>query len=140
MDHGYPDVRKDVRLELQTIIIQQYHSMWLLPKLYPPRHAHHPNSHMPVFLRRLCVISLARPRDFKYMQTPSLGHVSGDARAAGLHRLFDPLRELAAEVFSTVRAEFPADRYAVLKTEPITLIWSQRCLSWSRPGLARLPS
>jgi regulator of protease activity HflC (stomatin/prohibitin superfamily) len=35
----------------------------------------------------------------------------------GLHRLFDPLRELAAEVFGTVRAEFPADRYAVLKAD-----------------------
>jgi regulator of protease activity HflC (stomatin/prohibitin superfamily) len=35
----------------------------------------------------------------------------------GLHRLFDPLRELAAEVFNTVRAEFAADRYAVLKAD-----------------------
>src|SRR5260370_7178732 len=33
----------------------------------------------------------------------------------GRHRLFDPARELAAEVFAIVRAEFPADRYAVLK-------------------------
>jgi regulator of protease activity HflC (stomatin/prohibitin superfamily) len=32
----------------------------------------------------------------------------------GLHRLFDARRELAAEVFSVVRAEFPAERYAVL--------------------------
>jgi regulator of protease activity HflC (stomatin/prohibitin superfamily) len=32
----------------------------------------------------------------------------------GRHRLFDPRRELAAEVFSVVRAEFPAERYAVL--------------------------
>ena len=35
----------------------------------------------------------------------------------GLHRLFDPLREFAAEVLTTVRSEFPADRYAVLKAE-----------------------
>jgi regulator of protease activity HflC (stomatin/prohibitin superfamily) len=35
----------------------------------------------------------------------------------GRHRLFDPLRELSAEVFSTVRAEFPADRYAVFKAD-----------------------
>jgi hypothetical protein len=33
----------------------------------------------------------------------------------GRHRLFDPARELTAEIFSVVRAEFPADRYAVLK-------------------------
>ncbi len=33
----------------------------------------------------------------------------------GRHRLFDPARELVAEVFAIVRAEFPADRYAVLK-------------------------
>jgi regulator of protease activity HflC (stomatin/prohibitin superfamily) len=33
----------------------------------------------------------------------------------GRHRLLDPTRELAAEVFAVVRAEFPADRYAVLK-------------------------
>ena len=33
----------------------------------------------------------------------------------GRHRLFDPVRECAAEVFTIVRAEFPADRYAVLK-------------------------
>src|SRR6202011_5986111 len=33
----------------------------------------------------------------------------------GRHRLFDPARERAAEVFAIVRAEFPADRYAVLK-------------------------
>ncbi len=33
----------------------------------------------------------------------------------GRHRLFDPLRELAAEVISVVRAEFSAERYAVLK-------------------------
>jgi regulator of protease activity HflC (stomatin/prohibitin superfamily) len=32
----------------------------------------------------------------------------------GRHRLFDPRHELAAEVFSVVRAEFPAERYAVL--------------------------
>jgi regulator of protease activity HflC (stomatin/prohibitin superfamily) len=34
----------------------------------------------------------------------------------GRHRLLDPKRELAAEVFTVVRAEFPADRYAVLKS------------------------
>src|ERR1700731_3776834 len=33
----------------------------------------------------------------------------------GRHRLFDPARAIAAEVFAIVRAEFPADRYAVLK-------------------------
>jgi regulator of protease activity HflC (stomatin/prohibitin superfamily) len=33
----------------------------------------------------------------------------------GRHRLFDPRRELSAEVFGVVRAEYPADRYAVLK-------------------------
>ena len=30
----------------------------------------------------------------------------------GRHLLFDPRRQLTAEVFSVVRAEFPADRYA----------------------------
>lgn len=35
----------------------------------------------------------------------------------GLHRLFDPLGALKAEIFPVVRAEFPADRYAVLKAE-----------------------
>jgi len=35
----------------------------------------------------------------------------------GLHRLFDPWRQLRAEVFDTVRAEFPADRHAVLKAD-----------------------
>jgi len=33
----------------------------------------------------------------------------------GRYRLFDPLRALKAEVLNVVRAEFPADRYAVLK-------------------------
>ncbi len=33
----------------------------------------------------------------------------------GPHRLFDPLRGLAVELFPVVRAEFPADRFAVLK-------------------------
>src|SRR5579884_828976 len=33
----------------------------------------------------------------------------------GRHRLFDPLRDLKAEVLNVVRAEFPADRYAVVK-------------------------
>src|SRR4051812_28490010 len=33
----------------------------------------------------------------------------------GRHRLFDPLRQLAVELHPVVRAEFPADRYAVLK-------------------------
>jgi regulator of protease activity HflC (stomatin/prohibitin superfamily) len=32
----------------------------------------------------------------------------------GRYRLFDPLRALEAEVLNVVRAEFPADRYAVL--------------------------
>jgi hypothetical protein len=40
----------------------------------------------------------------------------------GLHRVFDPLRELAAEVFATVGAEFPADRYAVLKADRPDLV------------------
>jgi len=35
----------------------------------------------------------------------------------GQHRLFDPLGQLKAEIFSVVRAEFPAERYAVLKAE-----------------------
>src|SRR4051794_39737195 len=33
----------------------------------------------------------------------------------GRHALFDPLRELSVELFQVVRAEFPADRFAVLK-------------------------
>jgi regulator of protease activity HflC (stomatin/prohibitin superfamily) len=33
----------------------------------------------------------------------------------GRHRLIDPLRKLAFELHAVVRAEFPADRYAVLK-------------------------
>jgi hypothetical protein len=33
----------------------------------------------------------------------------------GRHRLFDPRHELSADVFGVVRAECPADRYAVLK-------------------------
>lgn len=32
----------------------------------------------------------------------------------GRHRLFDPRSELTAEIFKVVRAEFPAERYAVL--------------------------
>ena len=35
--------------------------------------------------------------------------------APGRHRLFDPRHALAAEVLRVVRAEFPAERYAVLK-------------------------
>jgi regulator of protease activity HflC (stomatin/prohibitin superfamily) len=35
--------------------------------------------------------------------------------APGRHRLFDPVNRLTAETFSVVRAEFPAERYAVLK-------------------------
>jgi regulator of protease activity HflC (stomatin/prohibitin superfamily) len=35
----------------------------------------------------------------------------------GLHRLFDPRGALKAETFNVVRAEFPAERYAVLKAE-----------------------
>src|SRR5215813_949870 len=34
----------------------------------------------------------------------------------GRYTLFDPLRELAVDIHNVVRAEFPADRYAVLKT------------------------
>src|ERR1044071_6636018 len=33
----------------------------------------------------------------------------------GRHRLFDPRNELTAEVFKVVRAEFPVERYLVLK-------------------------
>jgi regulator of protease activity HflC (stomatin/prohibitin superfamily) len=33
----------------------------------------------------------------------------------GRHRLLDPKRELAAELFQVVRADFPSERYAVLK-------------------------
>jgi regulator of protease activity HflC (stomatin/prohibitin superfamily) len=33
----------------------------------------------------------------------------------GRHRLLDPKRELAAELFQVVRADFPTERYAVLK-------------------------
>lgn len=33
----------------------------------------------------------------------------------GCHRLFDPLNHLTTEVFSVVRAEFPVDRFMVLK-------------------------
>jgi regulator of protease activity HflC (stomatin/prohibitin superfamily) len=33
----------------------------------------------------------------------------------GRHRLFDPLRTLAVDLYPVVRAELPADRYAVLK-------------------------
>jgi len=35
----------------------------------------------------------------------------------GRHRCFDPRRELTVETFSVVRAEFPAERYAVIKAE-----------------------
>lgn len=35
--------------------------------------------------------------------------------APGRHRLFDPMRHLAVEVFAVVGAEFSAERYAVLK-------------------------
>ena len=35
--------------------------------------------------------------------------------APGRHRLFDPLKWLSTETFNVVRAEFPAERYAVLK-------------------------
>src|SRR5262249_9153679 len=34
----------------------------------------------------------------------------------GRHKFFDPLRGLAVELHNVVRAEFPADRFAVLKT------------------------
>ena len=39
----------------------------------------------------------------------------------GRHRLFDPLRAMKAEVLNVVRAEFPADRYAVLKAARLDL-------------------
>src|SRR5205823_12622027 len=34
----------------------------------------------------------------------------------GRHTLFDPAHQLAVELHNVVRAEFPADRFAVLKT------------------------
>jgi regulator of protease activity HflC (stomatin/prohibitin superfamily) len=34
----------------------------------------------------------------------------------GRHTLFDPLREIAVEIYNVVRAEFSAERYAVLNT------------------------
>ena len=37
--------------------------------------------------------------------------------APGRYSFLDPLRALSAEVFAVVRAEFPAERYAVLKAE-----------------------
>jgi regulator of protease activity HflC (stomatin/prohibitin superfamily) len=40
----------------------------------------------------------------------------------GRHRLLDPKRELAAELFQVVRAEFPTDRYAVLKAARSDLV------------------
>ena len=40
---------------------------------------------------------------------------SSGCSSPGRHRLFDPLRELAVELHQVVRAEFPAERYAVLK-------------------------
>jgi regulator of protease activity HflC (stomatin/prohibitin superfamily) len=38
------------------------------------------------------------------------------ALAPGRHWLFDPLNALKVELYDVMRAEFPADRYAVLKT------------------------
>ena len=35
--------------------------------------------------------------------------------APGRHRLVDPMRQLKADIYQVVRAEFPAERYAVLK-------------------------
>src|SRR5438270_13034319 len=35
--------------------------------------------------------------------------------APGRHRMFDPLRGLAVELHQVMRAEFPAERHAVLK-------------------------
>ncbi|HML14092.1 MAG TPA: slipin family protein [Xanthobacteraceae bacterium] len=40
----------------------------------------------------------------------------------GRHRLLDPKRELAVEVFAVVRADFPIDRYAVLKAARADLV------------------
>ena len=37
------------------------------------------------------------------------------ALAPGRHRLLDPMRQLKADIYQVVRAEFPAERYAVLK-------------------------
>jgi 2-oxo-4-hydroxy-4-carboxy--5-ureidoimidazoline (OHCU) decarboxylase len=56
----------------------------------------------------------------------------------GLYRMFDPLRELAAEVYATVRAEFPADRYAVLKVDHPDL--ATTLFEVVETGVARSPS
>ena len=47
--------------------------------------------------------------------------------APGRHRLFDPRRELAAELHQVVRAEFKAERYAVLKAARPDLARSCSC-------------
>ena len=41
--------------------------------------------------------------------------------APGRHGLFDPMRTLTVETFPVVRAEFPAERYSVLKAEHAAL-------------------
>jgi len=49
----------------------------------------------------------------------------------------DPQHALKAEVRDVVRAEFPADRYAVLKAARPDL--AAELFEWSRPSRTRLP-
>ena len=44
----------------------------------------------------------------------------------GRYRLFDPLRKLAVEIHQVVRAEFPAERYAVIKASRPDIECSKR--------------
>jgi hypothetical protein len=53
---------------------QRHYFVRLRQNLYPLGHAGQRNIHMSVFLRRPCIIWLARPRDFIYTRPPSLGH------------------------------------------------------------------
>jgi regulator of protease activity HflC (stomatin/prohibitin superfamily) len=64
--------------------------------------------------RRLAMLTVIVKDDERAFLTRSgrLERVLG----AGRHRYFDPLRKLAVEVHNVMRAELPAERYAVLKT------------------------
>ena len=53
----------------------------------------------------------------------------------GRHTLFDPRRALAVELHNVVRAEFSAERFAVLKAARPDL--AARCSSRSRPSRTR---
>ena len=53
----------------------------------------------------------------------------------GRHALFDPRRELAIELHNVVRAEFSAERFAVLKSARLDL--AAALSSWSRPRPTR---